>query len=411
MKISQFLFGDVRKAVTLDEPIMGTVPLQHGSNIGTEYIRRLPVVRKCLGYIADMINEAEPILINKKGVEIERGIDNMPSWIQNPSGEYVLAEWVQQGVWSAFANGSVRNLAQVRPGRTEPTYMYIGTSSLLNLSYGGHVIYKDISQTSTGDDLVIVANKVSVRRRFAVPGQTIGLGELEPAKTLINTALYAQDVLDKFFGNNMFFDVIFMHDGEYVEGQAKELITKLARRHAGASRAFRPIVSDHKWKMERMKDSNQANQMLELLGFINTSISTLVFGIDPLVFSLSTASHASTNLTYQNASNLRSASWLQACSPIAAMLEGCISDYLPRGTRLKFSPSGMLRGSPNDRAGLVANMALAGKHYGSPVFEKQEMREVLGYSGEGPEIESVPEPDPMPIEPVPEEQVEPEPEE
>ena len=382
MRLTEFLFSDTRKAVPLDEPIAGTVPLQHSGNYGTEFVRRLPVIRKCIGYIADMINETEPVLTNKSGKEIDRGLENMPEWIQNPSGEYTLSEWVQQGVWSSFANGNVRNMAQVRKGSMEPVYMYIGTSSLLNLSYGGNIIYKDVVQTSTGDDLVIIANHVAMRRRLAIPGQVMGIGEFESSKTLINTALHAQDVLDRFFGNNMFFDVVFMHDGEYVEGQAKELITKLAKRHGGTRRAFRPVVSDHKWKMERMKDSNQANQLLELLGFLNTSISTLVFGIDPLIFSLNTASHSTTNLTYQNAANLRSQSWLQACAPIARMLEGCITDYLPAGVRFRFSPSGMLRGSPSDRAGLVATMSLAGKHNGSAVFTKEEMRDVLGYGGD-----------------------------
>ena len=378
-----FLFGETEKrsALPLNSPLLNTVPIQHSSNRGTEPIRKLPVVRKCLGYIADQINKADPQIVNKKG-QVIAGVHDLPRWINQPSAEYVREELVHQAVWSALTNGYIRLLATVRNGN--PLFVYVGTSSVVSYTVNnGEIIYLDYA--SYGDDShTIVADTIAIRRRFTLPGQPLGLSDFEPARTLLNTALHAQDAVDRFFGSNMFLDVIFSHDGEYVKGAGSELIEDLAKRHAGPRRAFRPIVTDRKWNIDRMKDSNQANQLVELLGMVNTAISTQIFGIDPLVFSLSTMSLSSTTLTYQNASNLRSQVWLQAVEPVADLIAGVISDYLPSGQYFRFSAADMLRGSPADRGQLVANMALVNKHQGRVVFSDEDIREVLGYRGELP---------------------------
>ena len=65
MGIANFLFGDIRKAQPLNEPIDNSVPIQHVNAAGDKAIRNLPIARKCIGYIADNINKAEPVVVQR----------------------------------------------------------------------------------------------------------------------------------------------------------------------------------------------------------------------------------------------------------------------------------------------------------------------------------------------------------
>ena len=378
MGVRDFLFGQTRGLLPTNQYISGTVPIQHANSRGTEPIRKLPIVRKCLGYIADTINKAEPEIVDADGNVLAKR-HQLPEWMTQPTPDFQMAENVQQSVWSLFVHGYLRMMGMVGPtGR--PAWIYIGVSPITSMISDSGAQFYAFVPADYGDD-VMVANRVSYQRRFAAPGPVRGLSEMEPARTLLNTALHAQDVLDRHFGSNMMLDLVFTHEGEFVEGAGQNLIEQLAKRHAGPSRAWRPLVQDRKWRVERLKDSNQANQMMELYGMVNTMISTQVFGIDPLVFSLSSAPVSATSLTYQNASNLRSQVWQQAVEPIANIIAGAYSDYLPFGQYLRFSPTEFLRGSPSDRGQLVAQMALANKHSESEIFSDEEIREVLGYMG------------------------------
>ena len=292
MNIRKFLWGGparaaTRRALPLNEPVVGTVPIQHIASFGVEGLMNLPVARKCMGYVADQINEAEPQIIDVRTKQVVARRDDLPNWIAQPSADFVFEELVHQAVWSLIGTGHLRLLAQTQ--MREPLFMYVGTSGLIQLELSnGQVIYKDF--VSWGDpSKVIIADHVSVRRLFSLPGSPLGIGSWEPAERLISTALYAQESLEQFFGQNMFLDVIFIRDGEFVQGAATELLTKLAKKHAGPRRAFRPLVTDGSWKVERLQDSNQSNQIVELMGLINTQVATLIFGIDPLVFSLGSA--------------------------------------------------------------------------------------------------------------------------
>ena len=385
MGLKDFLIGgptDTRNLFPVNKPVTGTAPIQHVNNIGSEPIRRLPIVRKCLGYIADTLNKANPRIVDIEG-NVRRTRRQFPSWLDQPSAEYAYEEMIHQAVWSLFTNGYIRLLGSVKPNGV-PSAVYVGTTSVISYSLSnGTIIYLDTPEY--GNDDTIVANKVAFRRRFALPGQPRGIGEFEPARTLLNTALHAQDAIDRFFGNNMFIDLIFMHDGEYIEGVGANLIEQLAKRHAGPKRAFRPLVQDRKWKLERLKDSNQANQLLEIYTMVNTMVATQIFGIDPLVFSLSGGTISATSLTYQNASNLRSQVWQQAVEPVGDVIAATIGEYLRvTGEYFEFDPSDFLRGSPSDRAQLVANMALASKHSEKELWSEEEYRGVLGYRGSGP---------------------------
>ena len=307
----------------------------------------------------------------------------LPQFIQNPSGEYVLKEMVHQSVWSMFLDGWLRLLASTRPTGV-PMFMYVGTSSVItHTAASGQVVYLD-SQGVGPNKHTIVADSIAIRRRFALPGRPIGISEYEPARTLLNTALNAQDAIDRFFGNNMFLDLLFFHDGDYVKNAGKQLLEQLAKRHAGPKRAFRPIVTDRKWKIERLRESNQANQLLEIWMTVNAKVCTEVFGIDPLVFSVSNQNVSSTSLTYQNAASLRSQVWHQAIEPVASLIADCITDYLPTGEHFLFAAQDFLRGSPSDRASLMEKMALVGKHYGKVMFAEEEIREVGGFTGPAP---------------------------
>ena len=383
-----FLFGDTtpdtRTVHPINEPIYGTVPLQHIYSKGSEAVERLPIMRKCLGYIADTINETEGQIVNreKKLIFTE---NKLPRFIKQPSPEFVFPELVDQASYTLFMDGNLRLLA-VRNSNGRPSSMYVGSPALVHKTYGdGTLIYYDYIYGNSGDgDSVIKANSVVHRRRFARPGRPSGIGEFDPGKTLINTALHAQDVLDKFFANNMFLDLIFTHKGQFVKGVGKNLIASLASRHGGPKNAWRPIVDDHEWDIQRLKDSNSGNQALELMNLLDNRICTQLFGIDPLVFSIGSQVTLGSSLTYQNASNLRSQVWLQAVKPIARIIAEAISEYLPDGQYFQFDAHDFLLGSPSDRAMVVEKMALVNKHTGVMVFSIDEMRSVLGFNDAPP---------------------------
>ena len=381
---------DTRQRLPLNEIIQNTVPIQHTFIEGTRPIENLPIVRRCIGDIADMINQTElEIVDDDNRVVARRG--TLPTWILQPSGEFVLAELVHQAVWTLMINGYLRILASTRSDGT-PMFIYVGTNALQTYTAGnGLMIYTD-TVTYAEQSTVIVADSIAVRRRLTIPGRPNGLSEYQPAKTLLNAALHAQDVISRFFGSNMFTDLIFMHEGEYTKNAGVELLEQLARRHAGPMNSFRPLVSDRRWKVDRLRESNQANQVVELISMLNSAICSQVFGIDPMYMSLDRESSGGSDksLTYKNAANLRAQIWKKPVEPIADLIASCLSDYLPRGLRFKFNASDMLRGSPSDRAALALSMAQVNAAMSSSggegtapsqgsVFSVEEIRQVVGY--------------------------------
>lgn len=389
MRISEFFFSDVgadtRSVLPINEPITGTVPLQHIFSAGITPIEKLPIVRECLGFITDTINETDSVIINKRK-EVVFDEFSFPKFIKQPSVEFVFEELVGQAVTSLFTSGDLRLLA-MRAG-TKPIFMYVGSPSLVSYKMGdGSLIYYDYLGTPYTGDHSIVANSVVHRRRLAFPGKPLGISQYEPGKTLINTALHAQDLIQYYFANNMHLDLIFTKKGEYVKGSGLNLLTALAQRHSGPKNSYKPLVDDYDWNIERLSDSNQANQVMELCAMVDTKICTQVFGIDPLVFSISNQVASGTNLTYQNASNLRTQVWLKAVKPVARIIASAISEYLPNGQYFRFDAHDFLLGGPSDRAALVEKMALVNKHTGKEVFTVEEMRGVLGMIG-APEVDA-----------------------
>ena len=341
-----FAGADTRAIVKLDTPDPfpsgSLAPKSHLNSAGSKPLRTLPIARKCIGYIADTINEAVPQIVDREG-EVLQGQYNLPRWLVQPSFDYTLDEFVHQAVWSLFNDGNLKVLAATRKDG-KPVHIYVGTSSVIQYVFNGKPVYLDLVNTDNQES-TIVADSMAMRRRFALPGEPNGLSEIGPAKTLLEIALYAQDVLDHFFGENMFLDVIISPPPELEvlpKDAKKSLVSQLARRHIGTKRAFRPIITEAKWEIDRLRDSNQSNQLVELVGLINGMVCSQVFGIDPIVFSQ--GSHHSSSLTYQNSSNLRSQVWLQAVKPIAKLIAGCVSDFLPNGQRFEFSDHDLLLG-------------------------------------------------------------------
>ncbi len=391
--LKQLFSGTEQRAVhRINEPIPGSAPRQHVNSRGTNAARNLPIVRKCLGFMADTINEAEPRIIGRDG-SVMVSSDDLPAWIRQPSADFVLPEFVAQAVWSLMIDGDLRVLAATGPsGR--PTQMYVGSSAMATtVSANGQLIFTDSIYGSPAQEGVIVADRFVHRRRFALPGTVLGLSEFGSAKVLIDSALHAQDALQRFFSSNMFLDLVFTSDDEYVQGAGGDLVAQLARRHAGGENAYRPIVTDRRWKVDRLRDSNQANQLVELVAMVNGMISAQVFGIDPAVFALGKVGDKGTGLTYENVSQIRSKVWLQSVEPVAQQIASAISDFLPRGQRLEFCAEDMLRGSPTDRGQLVATMAQADAAKGGGLFTADEMRDVVG-------LPSMPEEADVPLAPV-----------
>jgi len=373
---------ETRTVHAVNEPVVGTVPLQHIFSRGIQPVENLPIVRECLGYITDTINDTHACIINRKK-EVVFDEFHLPKWIKQPSAEFVFSELVGQAVVSLFTSGDLRLLA-MRNGKT-PIFLYVGSPSLTaNKMTDGSIVYHDYLGPVPDDGSVIVANAVVHRRRLAFPGKPLGISQYEPGKTLINSALHAQDVIDNFFSKNMFLDLIFTrkNNSEGVQGTGKNLLTALANRHSGPANSFKPLVDDFEWNIERLKDSNQSNQLMELCAMLDTKICTQIFGIDPLIFSISNQITAGSTLTYQNASNLRTQVWLKAVKPVADIIAGAITEYLPNGQYFRFDAHDFLLGSPADRASLVEKMALVNQHSGTIVFTVEEMRSILGMVGE-----------------------------
>lgn len=393
------LFGkkqvaDERQAVPIGVPIPNTVPAQHTFALNREALSRLPVAQRCLSTITDFINTCDPEIVNLSG-EVVYNANNLPRWVAQPSGEYVLAELVSQSVWSLFTHGELRLLASLN-SRKAPTGLYVGTSNLRTFEAdNGQTIYEisDITAGTGGNKNLIQANAISVRRRLARPGWQHGLTPDEAANVLFSAALHAQEVIEKFMGSNMHLDVVFSLDGEWVKGAAQELARIILARHGGPRNAFRPLITERKWKVDRVRDNNRENQLTELVAQLNSDICALVFGIDPLLYNQH-GGHGSGQLNYTNSANLRSQVWSTACAPIAKLIEGAISDFLPATQLFKFNPTEMLRGSPHDRAQLVTQMAAVNASAGKTVFSTEEIRSVVGLVGV-PEDETVKEPAPM----------------
>ena len=371
-----FLAGK-RKALPVNTPVPGGVPLERLTAFTRDALK-LPIVRKCLGYLADNVNKAEPQIVDKDG-KVLRTRRTLPSFLKSPSPEFSFKELIHQAVYAEFFEGEIKLLGQVANNGT-PVALYVGDRTVVTQSTGEGMLYYWMHQyTNQG----IQANRISIARRFSAPGTLQGLSEYASAETLISAALHCQEVVQKYFASNMHIDLMFTHEGEAPRGAVQELLKTLAEHHAGSRKAFRPVVTGRQWKMERLQESPQSAQLVELYQLINQSICTTVFGIDPLVFALGSGTTSGQNLTYQNASNLRSQVWLQAIEPVADLIADTITDYLPTGQFFEFSPRDLLRGSPHDRGQLVASMAAANQANTTatrqPIFSAEEIREPLGY--------------------------------
>ena len=378
-RVADYFIG--RAALPVDTTISNTVPSVAISGDGIRAAQSLPVFSKCMHYLADMINEATPTIVDNKGEVVLEGIDAMPQWLRQPSAEFVFSEWVQQAVWSAITRGVIYNFATLNSNR-QPVFMYVGNAAVQNeTAVDGAIIYSlELSGGSSSNKKTIKASHVTIRRRFALPGRQYGHSDIVSARTLLETAVLVQDLMLDYYGNNMMLDVVFSLKDKITPIAKKQLLAQIKSNHSGKKRNYRPIFSEAGLDVQRIGTDTQGTILYEMMAYLNTMISTLIFGVDPQVFALKVTNTGQSTLTYVNATHLRSQVWLQACAPIVKLIEGVISDYLPANKHFVLRPTELLRGSPADRSQLATNMALINKHSGVEVFSSDEIREVLRYN-------------------------------
>ena len=91
--VRDVLFGQTRGLLPTNTPVLGTVPIQHENSKGSEPLRKLPLARKCIGYIAGPINKAEPEIVDADGNVLASG-RQLPDWMLQPTPEFVMAETI-----------------------------------------------------------------------------------------------------------------------------------------------------------------------------------------------------------------------------------------------------------------------------------------------------------------------------
>ena len=381
--------GETRKAHPLDKPVPGAAPRQHLDATGVRSVGSLPIVKRCVTYITDIINETQPRVVNSRR-EVIAEAATLPEWIRQPSTDYVLEEFIAQAVWALHIDGNLKILANTNTKTGRPAQMYVGSGNVTRLDTGGRLVYQDMG---IGGD--IVADRIVVRQRFAIPGLHNSISDSDSAQTLLSTALHAQDAIERFFSSGLMVDHIFSAKNGTVASAAKTLLEGLARRHTGGRNAWRPLVTDQEWEVTRLSDSNQANQVLELWGAVNSAVAAHVFGLDPSLFALAGAQDkATSSLTYENLGNQTAKVWQQTVRPLARIIASAISDYLPRGQRFVFGDEELLRGSPKDRAFVLQSMAVADASHDAGLFTRDELRDVVGLlplpEPEGPSLDITP---------------------
>ena len=358
-----------REVVPLDQPVADAVSPQVSLGSFANYYKSLEIVRQCIREIADQINSARPYIVDQSGTELP-----LPSWLVQPSTLFKFRDLVFQCCYMLHAQDRIDLLASGRSN--PPEALYVGSAQIIQSPADQKVQVFDGAGLGSS---YIKADRIAIGWRSAVPG--VGsIANSADAYLLLEACYEAHQTLHSKLRKSFQTDVMFSHEGEAPKGAVTEFLRTLAKKHVGARNAYTPLVTDRTWKVTKLEESNRENMLVELIELISRRIVVEVFGLEPLAMGISAQQGGGgSNLTYTNASSLRSQQWVRTAGPIARIIADTMSEFLPDGQRLRFDASDLLRGSPMDRAQLAANMASAnGQSPQAPYFTRDEIREVVG---------------------------------
>lgn len=375
--LSRFVFGEERAPQPWGEPIPYSRYLGRNEPIVLGNVLALPIVRRCVGEVANLVASATPTIIRADGSRTTR----MPSWLRNPSAIFNLRETIHQSAWSCVFNAEmflVWDNTETLGGRVRPSNIWVPRP-------------EDVSYYSDGKSITYYqwwnggaeaqADMGTHRRTLSAPGVWRGVGTTRTGKVLTDSAQSTQKALDNHLLKDAILGVVFAFAGTLNKDQRTQFLQQLARNHIGPENAGAPLVTDGDLKVQRIPPSMEDAQLIDLMRELDVRIARNVFFLD-----LGEHGSGQRSLTYTNTAQLRARNWSTAAEPIARTIADAFSDLL--GQQFVFDPAEPLRGSPADRSSLQAQMALTNERSIrsglGPVYSIEEIREVTGLHGPGP---------------------------
>lgn len=342
-------------------------------------VMALPIVRRCIGEWANLVNDATPMIMSRD----RKASTELPSWLERPNPFFTLPEMNEQGVWSLAFDGEVF-LVWNLDSRGMPVDLWIPRA-------------QDISYNSTGKSIIYQAwwgegeaQYISHRRLLSAPAVWRGVGVTRTGVQLTDSAQDAQSALNRKLVQDAVMGVFWSFTEKLTPDQRKAFITQLERNYQGPENAGAPIVAEKGVKAERIAPSTADMMLQELNRDLNARIASEVFFLDPMTFGYSIADSGG-GLTYKNASELRSRNYDAAAKNPASKLASLYSDtMLGIGGKFMFSPIELHRGSPANRSRMAREMALANadhvKNGLPPIYDVEEIRAVTQLLGPGPQM-------------------------
>ena len=370
------VYGEKRAAMQFGESIPYSRYIARNAPVVEGNLLALPIVRRCVGEIVNLVLSAVLVIIGTDGSRTKR----VPTWLRNPNGIFTLRETISQMVWESVFKGELF-LTWNKDARDRPTDIWVPRSEDVSFyGTGTGITYTewwnaDATQTS---------QYFSHRRTLAAPGVWRGVGVTRTGRMLTDSAQSVQKSIDNHLLSDILSSIVFAFAGKLPDDSRKAFLAMLARNHQGPDRAGAPLVTDRDLKVHRLDPSMADKKLMELMRELDARIAAEVFFLDPAYLAIGTDEYRS--LSYQNLGQARAQNWSRAAAHHAATVAEAFTDLL--GEEVVFDPTEPLRGSPSDRAQLQRNVTLANadqvKAGLPPLYFPHVIREVIGLSGSGP---------------------------
>lgn len=371
-----------RQAQKFGDPLPMSRYIARNRPIVEGNILALPVVRRCIGELANLISAAKMVIVQPDG----RRTTMLPSWMMDPSALYNLRETNQQAVWSLSLEGEMFFVWNME-GRTPEGLVVPRVRDVSFYSGGQGVVYQSWWDADGQDEH---AEYFSHRRLLAAPGTWRGVPPRESGEQLTDSAQHTQKALDSMLLKDAILGVVYAFTGELGAEQREQFLKQLNKTINGPENAGTPLITDGDLKVHRIEPSMEGEKLQALQRDLDARIASQVFFLDPAALDIPTGE---ASLTYRNTSQLRARNWAQAGLPLAQVIAEAWTDVLRQAgfmSHVEFDATEPLMGSPADRADLASKMATANMHSARAgdglLYSRKEIRLITGHHGDPPEL-------------------------
>ena len=334
-------------------------------------LEKLPVVYSCVKAIIDPLQSYPRRVLDYAGNPIMA-----PPWVESPNSLMTGGDFVAASAISLLLDGNCYWFPEYRGGRLM-SIAIANPHTVDEYTHGGKIVWYVNGQRT---DMKFVH-----LRAMSYPGRIEGIKKTDPLKISAEISLEALRYIQQFMLRGVALQVLFKGPTRLTESpQGRKNIQQIMDdMHRGWRKAFRSMILPAGLEVEFIdhKMLSDLSGWTDLRAVTDSEIAAS-FGLDPEEINVTVKE---SSLTYKNEPSRRARKYENAVKPIATVIEAGLTSLLPDGQTFDLDQHDSLYGGPHDRANLVAQVSLAEKHSGQALLSTQEKRELLGFTGPGPQ--------------------------